>query len=356
MIKREKIFSLLLLAMLALQIQPSWAQDQELLPPEEAFSLSAWIDGDMLVAEYRIAPGYYMYRERFDFKVETSDAPARFDVAQIPAGKLKHDEFFGEIETYRDRVTIQLPILFDAAPASRLEVKATSQGCADIGVCYPPLKQLLTVNLASNTHITPTAWSMRTASTDSAGDDIAALQSLLSEVTDNLDNQQQSSKTSSSTAADSDNALAVLQALGQNLGLDDEAEILHPDQAFLLSARLDANNIVQTNILLAENIYLYRDKIKVALVSGDGHAIGPISVPRGKMKDDEFFGPTEVIYHQVDLAIPLISEANASNRIQLSYSYQGCVEDRICYPPITKYLDIDAGSGLIQVVDQLDAA
>ena len=356
MIKRMKIFSLLMLAMLALQVQPSRAQDQELLPPEEAFSLSAWVDGDKLVAEYRIAPGYYMYRERFDFTVETSDAAARFDVAQIPAGKLKHDEFFGEIETYRDRVTIQLPILFAATPASRLEVKATSQGCADIGVCYPPLKQLLTVNLASNARITPTAWSKQPTSTDSAGDDIAALQSLLSEVTDNLDNQQQSSKTTVSTTADSDNVLAVLQALGQDLGLDNEAEILHPDQAFLLSARLDANNIVQTNILLAEDIYLYRDKIKVTLVSGDGHAIGPISVPRGKMKDDEFFGPTEVIYDQVNLAIPLISDANASNRIQLSYSYQGCVEDRICYPPITKYLDIDASAGLIQVVDQLDTA
>jgi thiol:disulfide interchange protein DsbD len=121
-----------------------------------------------------------------------------------------------------------------------------------------------------------------------------------------------------------------------------------------LSARLDANNIVQTNILLAENIYLYRDKIKVVLVNGDGHALGPISVPHGKIKDDEFFGPTEVIYDQVNLAIPLISDAGASNRIQLSYSYQGCVEDRICYPPITKYLDIDAGAGLIRVVDQLD--
>jgi thiol:disulfide interchange protein DsbD len=353
MINSKKIFSLLLLAMLALQTPLSQAQDQELLPPEEAFSLSAWMDGDSLVAEYRIAPGYYMYRQRFDFTVENSDAPAGFDVAQIPAGKLKHDEFFGEIETYREQVTIRLPILFDAAPASRLEVKATSQGCADIGVCYPPLKQLLSVNLASNARITPTAWSMQTASTDSAGDDIAALQSLLMEVS-SLDSQQQSSKSSSSTTGDGDNALAVLQALGQDLGLDDEAEILHPDQAFLLSARLDANNIVQTHILLAENIYLYRDKIKIALVSGDGHAIGPISVPRGKMKDDEFFGPMEVIFNQVNLAIPLISDANASNRIQLSYSYQGCVEDRICYPPITKYLDIDASAGLIQVGHQLD--
>ena len=353
MIKSIRIFSLLL-TLLALQGPLVQAQDQELLPPEEAFSLNAWIDGDKLVAEYRIAPGYYMYRERFDFKVESSDAPARFDVAQIPAGKLKHDEFFGEMETYRDRVTIQLPILFDANPANRLEVRATSQGCADIGVCYPPLKQLLTVNLASNARITPTAWNNRSASTAAAGDDIATLQSLLGEVTSNLDNQQQSSEIPGSTTGDSGNALAALQSLGQDLGLDDEAEILHPDQAFLLSARLDANNIVQTNILLAENIYLYRDKIKVALVNGDGHAIGPVSVPHGKIKDDEFFGPTEVIYDQLSLAIPLISDANASNRIQLSYSYQGCVEDRICYPPITKYLDIDASAGLIQVVDQLD--
>jgi thiol:disulfide interchange protein DsbD len=353
MIKSIRIFSLLL-ALLALQVPLAQAQNQELLPPEDAFSLSAWIDGDKLVAEYRIAPGYYMYRERFDFTVESSDAPARFDVAQIPPGKFKHDEFFGDIETYRDRVTIQLPIVFDANPASRLEVMATSQGCADIGVCYPPLKQLLTVNLASNAHITPTAWSNRTASTAAASDNIAALQSLLGEVTSNLDKQQSSSKTSSSTMGDSGNALAALQSLGQDLGLNDESEILHPDQAFLLSARLDANNIVQTNILLAEHIYLYRDKIKVALVNGDGHALGPISVPHGKIKDDEFFGPTEVIYDQVSMAIPLISDADASNRIQLSYSYQGCVEDRICYPPITKYLDIDASAGLIRVVAQLD--
>jgi thiol:disulfide interchange protein DsbD len=355
MINRKKIFSLLLLATLALQIPLSKAQDQELLPPEEAFNLTAWIDGDELVAEYKIAAGYYMYRKRFDFTVEASDAPVRFDQAQIPAGKLKHDEFFGETETYRKQVTIRLPILFDATPASRLEVKATSQGCADIGVCYPPQRQLLTVNLASSAHITPTAWSKQAASADTAGADVAALQSLLLEVT-SPDSQQQSSKPSSSTTGDGDNVLAVLQALGQDFGLDGEAEILHPDQAFLLSARLDANNIVQTNMLLAQDIYLYRDKIKVALVSGDGHAVGPISVPRGKIKDDEFFGPTEVIYEQLNLAIPLISDANASNRIQLSYSYQGCVEDSICYPPITKYLDIDASAGLIQVVDQLDTA
>jgi len=339
--------------LLLLLAAPLHAQEEELLPPEQAFSLSAWVDGDQLVAEYRIAPGYYMYRERFDFSIESSDAPASFGTAQMPPGKHKQDEFFGDIETYRERVTIRLPIRFETVAASQLQVKATSQGCADIGVCYPPLKQALAIDLQSNARVVPTAWGADPVDT-AAGDDIATLQSLLAEVTTNLDKQQQAPQSNSSPASGS-NALAALQTLGDDLGLDNEDEILHPDEAFILTAKLAPNNVVQTNILMADHIYLYRDKIKIALVDGDGHSIGPISLPRGKQKDDEFFGPTEVIFGQVDIAIPLISNADASDRISISYSYQGCVEDRICYPPVTKYLDIDAAAGLVRVVDELDA-
>jgi len=345
----KQILSLGLLLLLA-QSPVLQAQEEELLPPEEAFSLSAWVEGDALVAEYQIAPGYYMYRERFDFQIESSDAPARFDVAVIPDGKVKEDEFFGKMETYRDSVKIRLPLLFEGAAASSLQVKITSQGCADIGVCYPPLKQALAVALTSNARIMPTAWVANKAPAESLGGDVAALQALLAEVSTNLENQQQSSNVESSNSGDS---LAVLQALGEDIGLDDDDEILHPDEAFILSARLGANNIIQTNILLADHIYLYRDKIQIALVEGDGHALGAISVPRGKKKNDEFLGPTEVIYDQVNVSIPLISEANASSKLVLSYKYQGCVEERICYPPITKYLAIDAGEGLIQVVNEI---
>ena len=325
------------------------AQEEELLPPEEAFSLSAWVEGDTLVAEYQIAPGYYMYRERFDFQIESSDTPTRFDVAIIPAGKVKEDEFFGKMETYRDNVKISLPLLFDGPAASKLQVKMTSQGCADIGVCYPPLKQALTVELASNARIIPSAWVASSAPAESMGDDVAALKALLDEVSTNLEKQQ----SSNAEKSDGTDALAVLQSLGDDLGLDQDDEILHPDEAFILSAKLDANNIIQTNILLADHIYLYRDKIQIARVDGDGHSLGAISVPRGKKKNDEFLGPTEVIYDQVNVSIPLISQANASSKLVLSYKYQGCVEERICYPPITKYLDIDAGEGLIQVVNEI---
>ena len=292
-----------------------------------------------------------MYRERFDFQIEAGDAPARFDVALIPDGKIKSDEFFGDVETYRDSVRIQLPILFEAAPANRLEIRATSQGCADIGVCYPPLKQSLAMIPDVDAKVLPTAWVAR----DTATATLPPKSPRCNHCSPRSPATSTTSRNNRKPAAPA--MMATMRSRryrlwATDLGLDDDDEILHPDQAFILSARLDANNIVRTNILMADNIYMYRDKIKIALVSGDGHSLGAISVPRGKKKDDEFFGPMEVIYGQLDVAIPLISEANASDRIVLSYDYQGCVEDRICYPPITKYLSIDAGEGLIQVVDQ----
>ncbi len=341
-IRKLAAVTLLLLTGTGVTLQ---AQEEELLPPEQAFALTAWMQDNSVIAEYRIAPGYYMYRERFAFEIEASDAPARFGAASMPPGKIMEDEFFGKMETYRDAVRIRLPIIFDAAAATELRVKAMSQGCADIGVCYPPQKQALALQVASSDVVQPVPWVAENPAPEASSQNVAELQSLLDEVTVNLEKQQ-----ASRVGADEGvGAVAVLQALGNELGLDNEDEILHPDEAFILSARLDANNIIQTHILLAKNIYLYRDKIKIALVEGTGHSLGPISVPRGKQKDDPFLGPMEVIYDEVGVSIPIISDANASGQFRLSYQYQGCVEDRICYPPVTKYLEVDTAAGLIKV-------
>ncbi len=341
-IRKLAAVSLLLLTGAGVTLQ---AQEEELLPPEQAFALTAWMQDNSVIAEYRIAPGYYMYRERFAFEIEASDTPARFGAASMPPGKIMEDEFFGKMETYRDAVRIRLPLIFDAAAATELRVKAMSQGCADIGVCYPPQKQALALQIASSDVVQPVPWVAENPAPEASSQNVAELQSLLDEVTVNLEKQQ-----ASWVGADEGvGAVAVLQALGNELGLDNEDEILHPDEAFILSARLDANNIIQTHILLAKNIYLYRDKIKIALVEGAGHSLGPISVPRGKQKDDPFLGPMEVIYDEVGVSIPIISDANASGQFRLSYQYQGCVEDRICYPPVTKYLEVDTAAGLIKV-------
>ena len=70
----QSLKSCLLVYLLLLNSPQLLAQSDELLPPEQAFRLVAWMDGDRLTAEYDIAQGYYMYRQRFDFQIESGNA------------------------------------------------------------------------------------------------------------------------------------------------------------------------------------------------------------------------------------------------------------------------------------------
>jgi len=347
-ILNQRLHAGLLVCLLLFSSSQLLAQSDELLPPEKAFNLSAWMEGDRLIAEYDIALGYYMYRQRFDFQIESGDA--RFDTAIIPDGKIKNDEFFGDMEVYRGKLRIVLPILADNLQALNLVVKATGQGCADIGVCYPPLSQTLNVNTASSARIIPTAYVVKpTGGSNENSQNVADLQALLAGITGNT---SQNNATKIKTVSTDSKALKLLQSLGNSIGLSGDDEIPHPDTAFMLSAELDRNNIIQSEIQLYPNTYLYRDKFNFQITDGAGHALGAIAMPDGDIKDDEFFGRMEVYHEWVKVSIPVISESGASDAFTLAYSYQGCVEDRICYPPITKYLKVNRGTGLIDISDQ----
>jgi thiol:disulfide interchange protein DsbD len=101
------------------------------------------VDDKTIEARFAIANGYYLYREKLKFAVE----PAVLAGAPVlPPGKIKHDEFFGNVETYRGLLAVRLP-LEGAKAGTTVTVKAESQGCADAGVCYPPQVQRLTVAL-----------------------------------------------------------------------------------------------------------------------------------------------------------------------------------------------------------------
>ncbi len=135
-----------LLLLLSLCLPLSALAAEELLEVDQAFRLSArTVDAGTLEIRYDIARGYYMYRDKFQFALEP--AAAKAGTPQFPPGKIKQDEFFGDVETYRKEVVIRLPF---AAPEGldTVTLKATSQGCADIGVCYPPNPQTLQVSLA----------------------------------------------------------------------------------------------------------------------------------------------------------------------------------------------------------------
>jgi len=123
--------------------------EPELLEPEKAFQFAARIARpDAIEVRYRIAPGYYMYRDKFRFSVAPTEA--KLGDPQLPPGKKKTDKFFGDVEVYRDEVSILLPVeTGGGVPA--LVLTAVSQGCADVGVCYVPQEQKAELRYAAYT-------------------------------------------------------------------------------------------------------------------------------------------------------------------------------------------------------------
>jgi len=121
----------------------------ELLEPEKAFRFSARaLDPRAIEVHFAIADGYYMYRDKFKFALAPG-ASASLGAPQFPAGIRKKDEFFGEVETYRKDVRIRIPVERGVAAAQAVELNVTSQGCADLGVCYTPMDSKASIFLAA---------------------------------------------------------------------------------------------------------------------------------------------------------------------------------------------------------------
>ena len=120
--------------------QPARADD--FLDPSAAFRFSADEQPHEVDVHFRIADGYYLYRERFQFAVKSGTAT--LGPAQLPAGHVKFDQTFQkDVETYRGDLTIRVPVQTASGP---FELAVTSQGCADAGICYPPAEHVYRVS------------------------------------------------------------------------------------------------------------------------------------------------------------------------------------------------------------------
>lgn len=115
----------------------------ELLDAREAFRLTASYPGKSVEVRFRIAEGYYLYRDKLRVAVEPAGRAAASPI--LPRGTIKVDEFFGRTEVYRHDVMLRLPLAGSRA-LERVVLKVRSQGCADAGVCYPPREEVLTLN------------------------------------------------------------------------------------------------------------------------------------------------------------------------------------------------------------------
>lgn len=128
------------------------------------------LDGQTIEVRYEIAPGYYLYRDKFRFSAEP--ATVRLGAPLLPKGKEKVDDTFGKVEVYYREVAIRLPVERDSSGPLPLTLTLTSQGCADAGVCYPPHRQTLTVELPDpGVSDAPTPASVSVSASASAGAD-----------------------------------------------------------------------------------------------------------------------------------------------------------------------------------------
>lgn len=284
----KKLFAFLLYSFVVISAH-AVDDPQELLEPEQAFALSVKVlDGQTLEASWKIAPGYYMYRDKFKF--ESLDTSVSLQTPVIPPGKKKNDPTFGVVETFTTSVNVRLPIGQRPNGAHNAKLRITSQGCNEpIGVCYPPLVKEVNVSLPA----------VKTAAPATSGGGVKSLKELA----------------------------GLIEPGGGT------QEFLPPDRAFVLSTEVSAADTVIARVRIAPGYYLYRDKTSATLIRGEGVTLGKLDVTPGKIKDDPTFGKTEVVYDELSARIPLQRSKTAASDIQLEIGYQGCADKGICYPP-----------------------
>jgi thiol:disulfide interchange protein DsbD len=292
------------LALVALASPWAFAADEELLRPEDAFRYRASASEGTVVVEWTIAPGYYLYRSRMSYASRTPGVT--LGTPEFPKGDVKEDEFFGKQEVYHNGASVRVPYTQMAADASTLTLEMKVQGCADIGVCYPPQTWTTDVALAQS------AAPIGSIAPQSDGGDAAM---------------------SAAPAGEGGN---LLEELARDPEFGGSArEFLPPDEAFVFTAEMTDPYTVHAHWDIADGYYLYRSKF--AFTSGTTAAqLGEPSLPPGTAKHDETFGDTEVYYREADVLVPISRATPAAGEMEIEAAYQGCAEDGICYPPIKR--------------------
>ena len=137
-------FFLCLVGLASLGSSLAHAED-DFLSPEKAFEVNArLLNTDTIEVNFRIAEGYYLYRERLAFKADR----ASLGDSVVPRGKVKFDPNFEKnVETYRQQLTIRVPVTSNGP----FTLYVTSQGCSDKGLCYAPMESTFSLSGLTNT-------------------------------------------------------------------------------------------------------------------------------------------------------------------------------------------------------------
>jgi thioredoxin:protein disulfide reductase len=120
------------------------SNETDFLPPDVAFRVAARSEGTELKVRWVIADGYYLYRQKIEVRAESPDLVV--SAPELPPGIVKTDPYLGTQEIYTQQVEASVPFTRIDAGAHPLQIKVTYQGCAEAGLCYPPITKVLFPN------------------------------------------------------------------------------------------------------------------------------------------------------------------------------------------------------------------
>jgi len=294
----------LLLALLLSGSSSAWAQDDDnILPVTEAYKLKADASTPGVVKlHWDIAPDYYLYRGRMKF---TGADGVTAGEARLPDGARHHDEYLGDVEIYHHEVDATVP--YTVAPGTqRLKLAVRYQGCHEVEpkICYPPHTEQLDLPLPAG----------------AAQADAAAPQTLGAALA-------QIGGTSPSTAAP---------------GTD--AAPLPAEQAFRFEALASKPNQLLLRWTMPKGYYLYRDQTSLHL-NAAGLKLGQPQWPQGTVKQDPHFGKVTVYFDQVELPVAIQGDLAGRRQVAIEASFQGCQDGGLCYPLMTRAVDVDLAGG-----------
>ncbi|SFV60507.1 Cytochrome c-type biogenesis protein DsbD, protein-disulfide reductase [hydrothermal vent metagenome] len=259
----------------------------DLLPVDKAFQLKTSIINNTIQLNWTIPKGYYLYKDKIKI---TTDYATTLDKAIFSKAKIKNDDLFGEVAVFYKNASIKVPVLNSKTKEFKLQV--SYQGCADIGICYPPVKKVFNLTLDN--------WVPPKTAIDNAFN-----------LFKKIGNQASNSATNFKDAL-------------FNQSADD---LLSANDAFKLSVKKISDNKLLATWDIQSGYYLYNNKFFFDIKGAD---FKKINFPKGKIKDDAYFGKVEIHRDLLEVEIPL---KNITKNVVFIAKFQGCADVGVCYPP-----------------------
>ncbi len=312
----------------------------EPLAPEVAYIPSVTdTSAEAITVSFQIEDGYYLYRDKTSFSIKSvehvsslssivADASMNLGSVKFPEAKTLTDDFFGEMAIYRDEVSFVVPYsTLSAISGGVIAVKY--QGCADIGLCYPPITVELPFDLpqANKTSIAQSIIGGNALTMPAA--------------------PSSSGLTSPVIGAQSGDK----NIFGESSAQD---ELLPPELAYLPQISSATSEQIGVRWFIEPGYYLYRHKLSFSLENFPNATLGAMQIDPGVDQHDEFFGDVKVFRDSAN-AIVAINVENVDTvpaNANLIIHYQGCADIGVCFPPSQTSLplsfdSIEAGPAVI---------